>query len=125
MINMHITLSGTFMEKDTVVCRFKIVDDIPVEFEKIADKGCCCLPYELFVKYDGWHLVQFLKQNVVPPTRQGLDESLRAAGIDGYDISAILRYQNASNWENTFWVKFDGEGPQTWAALRKKIGYTN
>ena len=123
MVNMEITLAGTLMWRNMELARFVIEDDNPIEFVPLREKGKYW-PFYMTDECDGWALIDTLKDRVVPPTRQGLIPKLRAIGIDGYDISAILEYQNASAFGDRHWVRFDGRGPQTWEELLKKIGYT-
>ena len=118
----NITLSGIFMIKNIPLCEFEICMDIPQAFTKL-ENDARLWPYDMREEQDGWALVELLKDRVVPETRQCLYSALKAAQICSYDISEILKYQNASSWDDTYWVKFK-HGPQTWEELRAKIGYT-
>ena len=117
-----ITLAGIFMYRDIELIKFDIEDGCTNKFELLTS-DTSKFPPELKKNPSSHVLVDLLKFRVVPSTRQRINEDLRAVGIPYYDISAILKHQNASTCDDPFWVKFDGEGPQTWAELRKKIGY--
>lgn len=115
-------LSGTLMYRDTELATFIIESGIPKEFHLLCTDPSL-FPFEMVKFQNGSTLVNALLARIVPETRQGLIEELSKIGIEGYDISAILRHQNASSFEDDFWVKFQ-DGPQTWRELLAKIGYT-
>lgn len=115
-------LSGTLMYRDTELATFIIEGGVPKEFHLLcADPSL--FPFEMVKFQNGSTLVNALLARIVPETRQGLVEELSKIGIEGYDISAILHYQNASSFEDDFWVRFS-DGPQTWSELLHKLGYT-
>lgn len=116
------SLAGTFMYRDIELAEFDIRDGIAVEF-KVLHPGPTYFPVEMQRYQNGSTLVNALLARIVPETRHGLLEELASVGIKGYDISAILHYQNASSLHDDFWVRFK-DGPQTWRELRRKIGYT-
>lgn len=115
-------LAGTLMYRDTELASFNIKDGVAQEFRLIGSDADC-FPFEMMKYKNGSTLVNALLARIVPETRQGLLEELREAGICRYDISAILRLQNASSFDDDFWVRFS-DGPQTWSELLAKIGYT-
>ena len=115
-------LSGTLMYKDVELAEFKIEGGYPVEFKQLSFNSKN-FPFEMEIHQNGNTLINTLLDRIVPETRQGLLDDLRKVGIVGYDISAILRYQNATSLHDYFWVRFD-DGPQTWKQLRDKIGWT-
>lgn len=115
-------LSGTLMYQDMELATFVIVNGVTKEFHLLCTDPSY-FPYEMVKFQNGSTLVNALLARIVPETRQGLIEDLSKIGIVGYDISAILRHQNASSFEDDFWVKFQ-DGPQTWRELLTKIGYT-
>ena len=122
MRNVEITLSGTLMYLDKPLCNFEIECDTPVVFEQLSEEGPFW-PLEMHNEKNGYTLIDALREQVVPETRQGLLEDLRRVGIEGYDISKILKHQNASCFGTPYWVRFAEEGPRTWMELRRKIGY--
>lgn len=116
-------LSGTLMYRNVELAAFDIVGGVTREFHLLCTNPAY-FPFEMGKFQNGSTLVNALLARLVPETRQGLIEELSKIGINGYDISAILRHQNASSFEDDFWVKFY-DGPQTWEELLTKLGYTS
>lgn len=115
-------LAGTLMYRDIELASFSIKDGVAQEFHLLGSDADC-FPFEMMKYKNGSTLVNALLARIVPETRQGLMAELWDAGIRGYDIAAILRRQNASSFDDDFWVRFS-DGPQTWRELLAKIGYT-
>ena len=100
-------LYGTLMYRDTELATFIIEGGMPKEFHLLcADPSL--FPFEMVKFQNGSTLVNALLARIVPETRQGLVEDLSKIGIEGYDISAILRHQNASSFEDDFLGKIFG-----------------
>lgn len=115
-------LAGTLMHRDRELASFVIKGGVTTEFHCLCNRSEY-FPFEMARYQNGSTLVNALLVRLVPESRQGLMEELSEVGISGYDISAILRYQNASSFEDDFWVRFS-DGPQTWEELLHKLGYT-
>lgn len=116
-----LTMKGTLMRRDIPLCSFSIYDGYVSDFLIIADAQI--LPFEL--QHGGaWGLKYFLCDRVVPTSRVNLEKRVKEAGFHKFDISELTVAQNASACDDTYWVRFDDEGPQTWEELQTKIGYT-
>ena len=115
-------LAGTLMHKDTPLADFVIKDGVAVEFKQLSTENSL-FPFEMIDHPTGSRLVDALLARVVPETRQGLLERLEKVGIHGYNLSEILRFQNASCFDDENWVRFS-DGPQSWKELRMRLGYT-
>lgn len=112
-------LKGTIQWEDELICSFEIENGIVSSFEDFHAK--CRVPF--WFKLYGINketIYSFVSDRLPEPNRYGLEEECRKAGID-CTAEAIIKYNNGNGINDKYWIRYE-TGPQTWHALRKKIG---
>ena len=114
-------LKGTLMLKDTPLLEFHIIEGI-TDYCKLIEPDINKYPYALFrhpEEIDD-NLPEYFLERLTPMSRQGLFEDLKKIGMNGYDPTKLLKYQNASCAHDCYWVRFK-HGVQTWEELQEQI----
>lgn len=110
-------LDGWIMNKDEEVARITIERGELLQY-KILSKN---LPVEFLIRdSESEAIMDFLEDRVVPSTRIGITNELKAIGIPYYDPTLILNYNHGISFDDTFWIRFVGE-QLSYAEIHKRM----
>ena len=104
MFSFH-DLCGYVMYEDTELVKFKFNAGVLVEAEIITDNKQL-LPFDFHSTVNNTIRACeiFLEERVVPPTRIGINEELRAVGLY-YDPVILIKLNHGVSVEDHFWIK--------------------
>lgn len=110
MINLG-NFGGTLYYYETPLCEFKFIDD-RLDNSKVKilsfEPFWIPLPMRDYNDDTRWHM--FFDSQCISPTRHKIDEDLLTVGVfSEYNAEQILRYTEAKNVANHYWVKCDDD----------------